>query len=171
PCLCAWRRTSSRAGRPACLRVAGTLPVRGCLLTRRLGGAIRHVLRRLDRLLTVDRFRRSHHPAGPRRGLSPRNHGQPSRVNDGQDPRDVFADLADLPVVVELAHGELETELVQLPTRPLEPAVQLVGVQRLQFVRLHLSALPACTICGSITDRKPGLIGTLGAARALAYFG
>src|SRR5215472_4137540 len=111
---------SRRAGRLAGCLVARSLHVLGCLLARRFDAAVRNG--RLDRLLVH------------RRGLCllpPGNHGQAACMHDGQDPRDVLADLPDLPVVVQLTDGELEAELVQLPTRSLEPAVQLFGVQRL----------------------------------------
>src|SRR5256885_8280484 len=54
-----------------------------------------------------------------------------------------------------LADRQLEPQLVQLAPRSLQPAGQLLAVQRPQVLSLHYSALPACAAaCGSTIDRK-----------------
>src|SRR5207237_1635344 len=73
---------------------------------------------------------------------------------------DVLADLPDLSMVVELADRQLEAQLVELPARVLELALQLVGVQGPQLLGLHLSA--------PVVARKRVLMGSLAAASRIA---
>src|SRR5262245_38993581 len=139
PCL-SGRPTAARPLRRRSGGLFGGLHVLGCLLVRRLGLGGRIGLglggpHRLDRLGRLDGRGGDAGDQLVRRLLDLL--AQAARVHHRQDPRDVLADPPDLPVIVELTHRDLEAELVQLPPRALEPAGQLVAVQRPQLVNLH----------------------------------